>query len=207
MTRKFVRGLTGIFAWLVVTAGADAVSAEPDLLVKQTTDRVIEELTSNRDTYMKDNTKLYDMVDAIVLPHFDFERMSKLVLGKHWRSASDEQRQKFVEQFKTLLVRTYATALFQYDGQKIIYKPFRKKEGDDQAVVRTEIVPKDGPPVPLHYALSSNGAGAWKVFDIRIDGISLVTNYRTAYDGTIQSDGIDTLISKLEEKNKTIIQQ
>ena len=207
MTRKIVRGLTGILVWLVVTGGAAAVSAEPDLLIKQTTDSVIQELTNNRDAYMKDNAKLYDMVDAIVLPHFDFERMSKLVLGKHWRSASDQQRQKFVEQFKTLLVRTYATALFQYDGQKIIYKPFHKKEGDDHAVVRTEIVPKDGPPVPLHYALSSNGAGAWKVFDIRIDGISLVTNYRTAYDGTIQSDGIDTLISKLEEKNKTVIQQ
>lgn len=207
MKDKVMKRIAAACALLMIVAGAGAASAEPDALVKQTTDKVISELTANRDAYVKDNGKLYDMVDAIVLPHFDFERMSKLVLGKHWRNASDAQKKEFVEQFKTLLVRTYATALFQYNGQKIVYKPFRKKEGSDQAVVRTEIVPQDGPPIPMHYALSSNGEGAWKVFDIRIDGISLVTNYRTAYDGEIQSGGIDSLISKLAEKNKTIMQQ
>jgi len=198
--------LMALGVWLIVTGPVEAAGTGPDVLVKQTTDKVIQELNTNRESFMKDNNKLYDMVDAIVLPHFDFERMSKLVLGKHWRDASPEQRAKFIEQFKTLLIRTYATALFQYNGQKIVYKPFRETSAEDDAVVRTEIVPQDGPPVPMHYALRKNSDGAWKVFDIRIDGISLVTNYRTAYGNTIQTGGLDTLISKLVEKNKSIMQ-
>ncbi len=199
--------LSGFCVWLVFSGPAFAASADPDALVKVTTDKVVQELTANRETFMKDHGKLYDMVDSIVLPHFDFKRMSKLVLGKHWRGANDEQRKQFIEQFKTLLVRTYATALFQYNGQKIVYKPFRHAGGDEDAVVKTEIVPDDGPPIPMNYALSKSNDGAWRVFDIRIDGISLVTNYRTAYGSTIQSNGIDSLISKLAEKNKTIMQQ
>ncbi len=197
----------GLCAWLALTPPVTAASTDPDILVKKTTDKVLAELASNRDFFMKDNSKLYDMVDSVVLPHFDFERMSKLVLGKHWRGANDEQRQKFVMEFKILLVRTYATALFQYNGQKIVYKPFHHAGGDEDAVVKTEIVPSDGPPIPMNYALSKSGDGNWRVFDIRIDGISLVTNYRTSYSSTIQNQGLDTLISMLAEKNKVIMQQ
>jgi len=198
MTLVFTLGI-----WSVLASSAHATSVSPDALVKSTTDQVIQELTANREMLMKDTNKLYSMVDRIVLPHFDFERMAKLVLGKHWRGANDAQRQKFIEQFKTLLVRTYATALFQYNGQKIVYKPFRQTAANEDAVVRTEIVPQDGPPVPLNYALSQGSDGNWKVYDIRIDGISLVTNYRTAYSNTIQNGGIDTLIAKLTEKNQS----
>ena len=99
-------------------------SQSPDLLVKETTDQVLGELSGNRDAMLADTALLYNMVDAIVLPHFDFERMSKLVLGKHWKSASDAQRMEFVGEFKALLVRTYATALFEYTNQKVVYKPF-----------------------------------------------------------------------------------
>lgn len=188
--------------WSVVYAGQS-----PDLLVKETTDKVLNELTVNRDVLQSDVNRLYQLVNEIVFPHFDFSRMSKLVLGKHWKKANEVQRQTFEQEFKSLLVRTYATALFEYTGQEIIYKPFHNKQGADRAVVKTEIVPSDGPNIPLHYALRKGKEGAWLVYDVSIDGISLVTNYRAAYGRIIESKGIDTLIVSLVEKREAIKEQ
>ena len=188
--------------WGVVNAGQS-----PDLLVKETTDKVLNELTANREALHSDVNRLYQMVDEIVLPHFDFSRMSKLVLGKHWKKANTAQRRRFEKEFKSLLVRTYATALFEYTGQEIIYKPLHNKEGADRVVVKTEIVPNDGPNRPLHYALKKGKDGAWLVYDVSIDGISLVTNYRTAYGRIIESKGIDTLIVSLIEKREALQEQ
>ena len=179
----------------------------PDTLVRETTDRVLSELTSNRQALQADFNQLYEMVDEIVLTHFDFTRMSKLVLGKHWKKASKKQRERFEQEFKSLLVRTYATALFEYTGQEIIYKPFHYKEGSDRAVVKTEIVPDDGPHIPLNYALRKESDNEWRVYDVRIDGISLVTNYRTAYGRIIESKGMDELIVSMIEKRKALMEQ
>ena len=179
----------------------------PDTLVRETTDRVLSELTSNREALQADFNQLYEMVDEIVLAHFDFTRMSKLVLGKHWKKASKKQRERFEQEFKSLLVRTYATALFEYTGQEIIYKPFHYKEGSDRAVVKTEIVPDDGPHIPLNYALRKELDNEWRVYDVRIDGISLVTNYRTAYGRIIESKGMDELIVSMVEKRKALMEQ
>ncbi len=179
----------------------------PDLLVKETTDRVLSELTANREALQADVNQLYKMVDEIVLTHFDFNRMSKLVLGKHWKNASAAQREQFEQEFKSLLVRTYATALFEYTGQEIVYKPFHHKDGSDRATVKTEIVPSDGPRIPLDYALRKESDNKWRVYDVRIDGISLVTNYRTSYGRIIESEGIDTLIVSMSEKRKALMEQ
>lgn len=194
---------------LIVTLVWNAVYAgqSPDLLVKETTDKVLKELTVNREALQSDVNRLYQLVDKIVLPHFDFGRMSKLVLGKHWKKADETQRQRFEREFKSLLVRTYATALFEYTGQEIVYKPFHNKGGADRVVVRTEIVPNDGPNIPLHYSLKKGRDGAWLVYDVSIDGISLVTNYRTAYGRIIESKGIDTLIVSLIEKREAFQEQ
>ena len=189
-------------AWNVTYA-----AQSPDLLVRETTDKVLQELTVNRETLEADVNRLYQMVDDIVLPHFDFTRMSKLVLGKHWKKATEDQRREFQQEFKSLLVRTYATALFEYTGQEIIYKPFHNKKGADRVVVKTEIVPNDGPNIPLHYSLSKGKNGAWLVYDISIDGISLVTNYRSAYGRIIESEGIDNLIVSLIEKREAFMGQ
>ena len=186
-----------------LAAGVAAAAMPPDQLVRETTDKVLAELTANRDSLEQNPERLYQMVDEIILPHFDFERMSRYVLGKHWNNASAEQQQKFVGEFKTLLVRTYATALFEYTGQDIVYKPFRHKEGEERAVVRTEVQPEDGPAIPIDYALSQN-SDEWKVYDIKIDGLSLVTNYRAQYDRIVQSKGIDVLIASLSEKNEKL---
>ncbi|MDJ0955347.1 MAG: ABC transporter substrate-binding protein [Arenicellales bacterium] len=188
--------------WSLVYAGQS-----PDLLVKETTDKVLQELTVNREMLEADVNRLYQMVDDIVLPHFDFNRMSKLVLGKHWKKATADQRREFEQEFKSLLVRTYATALFEYTGQEIIYKPFHNKQGADRVVVKTEIVPNDGPNIPLYYSLSKAKDGAWLVYDVSIDGISLVTNYRTTYSRIIESKGIDKLIVSLIEKREAFMER
>lgn len=179
----------------------------PDQLVQQTTDKVLAELTDNREALTNDQARLYQLVDEIVLPHFDFPRMSRFVLGKHWKKATDQQQEQFVDEFKNLLVRTYATALFEYTGQEIHYKPFRLKEGESRAVVKTEIKPKDGPAIPIDYALSLGEDSAWRVYDIRIDGLSLVTNYRSVYGRIIQTKGMEHLITSLAEKNQQLAQQ
>lgn len=199
--------ISSFFIVLFSVMAHGTASIGPDLLVKQTTDRVLNELKSNREVLLNDHEKLYRLVDEIVLPHFDFESMSRLVLGQHWRQASKEQRDKFVDEFKNLLVRTYATALFEYTGQNIVYKPLRLKNGDKTAVVKTEVELGDAPNVPLHYRLRQNTNGEWKVYDINIDGISLITNYRAAYGRTIQTEGLDALIASLNERNRALSRQ
>lgn len=197
-----ILALVSVLALAVTEAGQS-----PEVLVKETTDRVLNELTSNREVLQSNLSQLYQMVDEIVFTHFDFTRMSKLVLGKHWKRASKTQRQQFEQEFKSLLVRTYATVLFEYTGQEIIYKPFHYKDGSDRAVVKTEIVPNDGPHIPLDYALRKEARDVWRVYDVRIDGISLVTNYRTAYGRIIESKGMDTLIVSMIEKRKAMAGQ
>ena len=191
---------------LVVSAVLPVVHAaqSPDLLVRETTDQVLGELSANYDAMLADQSLLYNMVDAIVLPHFDFERMSKLVLGKYWKKVSDAQREEFVEEFKALLVRTYATALFEYTDQEIVYKPYRAKEGAKRVLVKTAIVPSDGPKIPIDYALSRGKDDAWRVYDIRIDEISMVTNYRSSYGKIIESRGMDSLIALLGRKRQAL---
>lgn len=185
---------------------AASATVPPDQMIKDTTNKVIKELTENRDELKNNSQKLYKMVNDVVLPHFDFQRMSRYVLGRYWRQATPDQQKKFVEQFKTLLVRTYATALFQYTGQKITYKPFHHDEGDSRAVVKTEIDRSDGPPIPIDYTLSLDN-GEWKVYDIKIDNLSLVTNYRSQYGEIIQTQGMDKLIAELTKKNEELLKQ
>ncbi len=196
-----------IFALLTLMSFSAAASTTPDVLIKETTEKLLAELTSNRQALVEDNQRLYRLVDEIVLPHFDFKRMSQLVLGRYWRQATETQQEQFVEQFKSLLVRTYATALFEYTGQEIVYKPFRQDEKENLAVVKTEVLqPGGGPKIPFHYSLLKDENNTWKVFDVRVDGISLVTNYRTSYATLIQTNGLDSLISSLADKNKTLTQ-
>ena len=196
-------------AWVglaTAPATASAVPTPPDQLVKDTTNKVVKELADHRDELKNDSQKLYQMVNQVVLPHFDFERMSRYVLGRYWRQANPEQQKKFVEQFKTLLVRTYATALFQYTGQKITYKPFHHDEASKRAVVQTEVERSDGPPIPIDYSLSLDN-DEWKVYDIKIDNLSLVTNYRSQYGEIVQTQGMDKLISDLSKKNQEPVKQ
>lgn len=197
------RAFSGLVLFMSLVCGAVA-AVPPDQLIRQTTDEVLSELTQNREALEQDKQRLYELVNEIILPHFDFERMSRFVLGQHWKSASPEQQESFVAEFKTLLVRTYATALFEYTGQEVVYKPFRHEEGDKRAVVETEVQQQDGPAIPIEYSLIQKGE-EWKVYDVKIENLSLVTNYRAQYGRIVESQGIDGLITSLSDRNKKLM--
>lgn len=199
---KFVRFLILNLTFLLAGLSIAQAGPPPDVLVKVTTDKVIAELTANREELKKDHARLYAMVDEIVFPHFDFQRMSKSVLGRrYWTKASDAQRKEFVNQFQTLLVRTYATALFEYSGQEIKYKPLRMKPDQSNVMIRSEITRDSGAAIPLNYRLGKSSASDWKVYDVAISGSSLVKTYQTSYRRIIRDKGIQALIDMLVEKN------
>jgi len=197
-----------IFACLWLGSAVLAQAATPpDEFVRQKTDQLLTEFTENREALEEDKERLYALVSDIVVPHFDMRRMSRYVLGQHWRDTSDEEKEEFVKEFKTQLVRTYATAMFEYTGaQEIQYQPLRHEEGDDRAVVKTEVPRSDGPSVPVEYRMIRNG-DQWQVYDVVIENISTVQNYRAQYGTVINSRGVSGLITALREKNERLLKQ
>lgn len=185
---------------LLASAVAWAAQA-PQELVQQTTEKMLNTLRTERQVVERQPERIYDLVNQTVLPHFDFERMSSWVLGKHWRSATPEQRQQFVQQFRTLLVRTYAKSLAGYTDQKISYLPMRPSSQENEVKVRTEVTQPGALPIPIDYDLYLKN-NEWKVYDVTIDGVSLVTNYRTTFANQIRQEGLDKLIVTLADRNK-----
>ena len=171
----------------------------PQNLVRKTADDVLLVLKTNQEI-QADKQKIYQLAEEKILPNFDLERISRLVLGKTWRSIDENQKQKFQAEFKTMLLRTYAVALGKYKDQEIEFKPFRMEPDDKQATVKTQIIQKGAQPISVDYTLAKT-ENSWKVFDIVIEGVSLVTNYRSQFAAEIKNNGIDSLISKLSEKN------
>lgn len=197
------------FGWLVMMAlgcaGAVlAAVAEPDVLVRDTTEEILKRIKTNKDTYSADNKKLYAMVDELVVPHFDFRAMSKLVLGQNWRNATEPQRDAFTKEFRDLLVRTYSTALLKYTNEEIIYLPYRGPLTERTAEIRVEVKSTTGARnVPLAYSFFRREAkDAWKVYDVTIDGVSLVTSFKTTYAERVQRGGLDALIAQLAKDNR-----
>ncbi len=186
---------------LLGVQSALAMAQPPQQLVEDTATKVLAKLKEDKAKIEKDPGHVYGLIDAYVLPHFDFQRMSRWVLGKYWRRASKDQRERFVEEFRTLLVRTYATSLTAYSDQKITYLPFRDAETAKEVTVRSEVEQPGGFPVPIDYRLHRLN-GEWKVFDVKIDDISLVANYRTTFGQEIKSQGLDKLIAKLADRNQ-----
>ena len=181
-------------------APAGAAELAPDVLVRETSQDVLEIVKKDKDIQAGDKKKIYALVDAKVLPHFDFKRMTQLAVGKFWRQATPEQQESLVKEFRTLLVRTYSTSLSAYKNQKIDYKPLRMQPGDVDVSVKTVVNQPGGQPVPIDYSLQKNPDG-WKVYDVVVDNISLVTNYRGSFANEIRQSGIDGLIKTLVDKN------
>jgi phospholipid transport system substrate-binding protein len=173
----------------------------PQDMVEQTTNQMLDKLRAEKKVSDENPGRIYELVNEIVLPHFDFERMSSWVLGKYWRTATPEQRKAFVQQFRTLLVRTYAKSLSSYTDRKITYLPFRGGPQQTDVKVRTQVDQPGGFPIPIDYDLYLKG-DEWKVYDVTIDGVSLVTNYRTTFANQIRQDGLDKLIASLSSRNK-----
>ena len=185
-------------AWVLA---AITPSTPPNVIVQQKTDQILHLIEKNRAVYDRNKAALYAMVDKQIVPYFDFGRMSRWVLARYWRTATPAQRAAFTTQFRDLLVRTYATALLSYSGQRIAYLPYRAGAGSRHAMVKTMILENNGSAnIPLDYMFVHKKAG-WKVYDVTIDNVSLVTNYRSVYGGKIRRHGLNALIASLKRAN------
>jgi phospholipid transport system substrate-binding protein len=180
-----------------------ATESAPEELIRNASDQVLSLIQSNPGQFHQDPAKLYALVDEVVLPHFDFTTMTDLALGRYKNEVSAEQKQLITKEFRTILVRTYAKALLEYNNQKIIYLPTEGSLEGGDVTVRTEIEQAGGFPIPLNYRLKQ-GKQAWKVYDISVDDISLVTNYRSSFSREIRKNGIDGLIKTLHERNQDL---
>jgi phospholipid transport system substrate-binding protein len=189
---------------LSLLAGLAWAAEPPQDVVRGTADQVLAEVTANKDLLNRDPSGIYRLVEATVVPRFDFAAMSQLALGRYWRTATPEQRLELTDEFKELLVRTYAVALLGYSGQQIEYLPVRLQANDTDVMIPTRIDPGTGaPPVPINYRMRLVD-DHWLVYDVVIDGISLVTNYRSTFASTVRSRGIDGLIRQLAERNQQL---
>jgi phospholipid transport system substrate-binding protein len=177
-----------------------AAELAPDKLVQTVAEEVLKIIREDK-TYQNDRKKLVELADAKVLPYFDFPHMTRLVLGKNWRTATPEQQKQLTAEFRTLLVNTYSNALSSYKNQKFEVKPLNMKAGDTEVEVKSVIKQPGGESIPVDYTMDKQGE-AWKVFDIKVDGVSLVQNYRSSFNQTIQQSGIDELIKQLADKNR-----
>lgn len=188
---------------LLSVPGVVGAEAAPEELVRKTADEILAEIKAHRDVYSRDYARLYKMADEKVLLHFDFRRMSQWVLGRSWKEATPEQRERFTGEFRDLLVGTYSQALLNYNDQKIVYLPVQRKPEDTEVTVKTEVKQTGGQPnIPIHYSFYKNKDGTWKVYDITIEGVSLVTNYRSVYATKIREKGMDALIAEIAGNNK-----
>ena len=179
-----------------------AAQESPDALVKRTTDEILTIIKADKDVQSGNTAKVVELAEQKVLPHFDFERMTRLAVGRNWAQASDAQKQALTKEFRTLLVRTYSSSLSQYRNQTIEVKPTKLGSGDKDAVVKTAVIQQGGPQIPIDYAMEKVDSG-WKVYDVIIDGASLVTTYRGTFNDQIQKGGIDGLIKTLQERNRS----
>lgn len=179
---------------------AQAEAVAPDELIKTTAQDVLEIVKQDKDIQAGNQKKILELVDAKVLPHFDFVRMTKLAVGKHWRTASNEQKQALVTEFRNMLVRTYTKAFTVYRDQTVEVKPFKMAADATEVTVKTSINKPGAPPVPVDYEMQKSADG-WKAYDVAIEGVSMVNSYRGTFDTQIQQNGIDGLIKMLSDKN------
>jgi phospholipid transport system substrate-binding protein len=198
-----MKSFFAFFGGLLVAATVMAQEAPPDVLIKTVTNEVLEIVRKDKDIQSGNTKKAIDLVEVKVLPHFNFTRMTQLALARDWKQANPAQQKTLTDEFRTLLVRTYSKALTEYKNQTIDYKPFTLKAGETDVRVRTEIKQSGaGKNVQLDYYLDKS-SGAWKVYDIEVGGISLVTNYRESFASEVRANGIDGLIKTLQTKNKS----
>lgn len=199
-----MRIVRALFAFLAagLAAGALAQETAPDVLVKTVTLEVVELIAKDKEIKSGNRAKLVEVIDAKVLPHFNFPAMTALALGQNWGKANPEQKKRLTEEFRTLLVRTYASALAAYSEQKMDFRPLRAKPTDTDVTVNVRVLQSGAQPVTIDYSMEKTSAG-WKVYDVMVGGVSLVANYRTEFAGTIREAGMDGLIKSLQTKNRS----
>src|SRR5713226_9393850 len=189
-----------LFALLIPLAQAQQLP--PDVLVQSITEEVVAILKKDKDIQAGDSKKAADLIETKIVPHFDFIRMTRIAMGRSWRDASPEQRKELTAEFKTLLVRTYSTALSNYRDQQIDYKPLRAKPEDVEVTVRSEVKQSgSSQTVAIDYEMEKTPDG-WKVYDVKVGGVSLVTTYRDTFSSEVKERGVDGLIKSLAAKNR-----
>ena len=194
-----LRKLLTLLALSLLPAAALAQEA-PDAMVKRIADEVLAIIRSDKDVASGNTQKVVALAEQKVLPHFDFARMTRLAVGRNWSKANDAQKEALTKEFRTMLVRTYSSSLTAYRNQTIQVKPLQMAPGDKETTVRTQVVQQGGPPIPIDYAMEKTD-GVLKVYDVVIEGASLVTTYRSTFNDQIQKSGIDGLIKTLQERN------
>ena len=198
MLRRFVMFLVAL-ALPFAAAAAEA----PDALVKRVSGELLQLVRTDKDLAAGNQRKVVEVAEQKVLPHFDFERMTRLAVGRNWQQASEAQKQALVKEFRTLLVRTYSSSLSAYRNQTIEVKPLKMGAQDNDTTVRTQVIQPGGTPIPIDYAMEKGASGDWKVYDVVIDGASLVTTYRSSFNDQVQKGGLDGLIKTLQERNQS----
>jgi phospholipid transport system substrate-binding protein len=203
MQRRKLASAILLLGVLVAAAPVRAQEVPPDQLVKTVTLEVVELITKDKEIQAGNRAKLIELIDAKVLPHFNFAAMTALALGQSWNKANPEQKKRLTEEFRTLLVRTYASALAAYSEQKLDFRPLRAKPTDTDVTVQVRVLQQGAQPVPIDYSMEKTAAG-WKVYDVMVGGVSLVANYRTEFNNVVRESGIDGLIKNLATKNRAL---
>lgn len=201
IAKSYVR-LFLLFAF-VAAGSVLAAATTPDTLVKDVTNQVLTTLRQDKGIQSGNRQRAISVIEGTVAPHFDFSRMTSLAVGRGWRQADANQRSALTAAFRTLLVRTYANALTAYRNETVSFKPSRQGATGNEVVVHTQIEKPGAPPIALDYSLARSQE-QWKVFDVAIAGVSLVTNYRTSFASELERGGVDGLIKSLQEKNRQL---
>jgi phospholipid transport system substrate-binding protein len=186
---------------LLAPLPASAEEGAPDALVKGVTEDVLSILREDKEIQRGDTKRASEVIESRIAPHFDFPRITALAVGRPWTQADAGQREALTKEFRTLLVRTYANSLTQYRNQTVTFKPMRKGASADEAIVQSQINQPGGQPVALDYRLSKSG-GTWKVIDVSVANVSLVTNYRSSFATEVRNGGVDGLLKALQAKNR-----
>jgi len=186
-----------VVSWAAPAFAQDA----PDATVKKVAEETLATVRSDPQVQAGNQARIREVVEAKLVPHFDFTRITALAMGRNWRTATPEQQKRLTEEFRSLLVRTYSGALSQYREEKVDYKPLRMNPGENEVVVRTAVLRSSGSPVPIDYSMEKTPEG-WKCYDVVVGGVSLVTNYRDEFNAQIQKGGIDGLIKALADRNQ-----
>ncbi len=205
MTRRLALIIAAIAVPAALAGAAWAAESvpgpAPQELIDTTARRLLEALDADRERVRKDPGRVRQLVDEILLPHFDTDYSARLVLGKHWRDATPEQRQRFIDAFYQSLLRNYGAALAEFTADRMTVLPFRGDLATGQAIVRTEVKRGNGQKVPVNYTLHAT-PGGWKAWDVSIEGISYVRNFRNDVGAEVDQTGLPALIERLEKENR-----
>ena len=201
VARLALAGVRAAAGGLLLALAIPALAQEaPDALVKRVSQEALQIIKSDPKVQAGDQARIRDLIETKLTPHFDIDRMTALAAGRAYRSATPEQKKRLGEEFKTLLIRTYSSALNQYRDQTIEYKPLRMDPAATDTIVRTEVIRSGQPPVQIDYSMGKTPDG-WKAYDVIVGGVSLVTNYRDEFTQQVQAGGVDGLIKSLAAKN------